>query len=80
MKILIADSMHSSIFDMLEENGWEYAYHPDYRRQEIIDALPEFDGLIIRSKTFVDREVLESAEKLKFIARAGAGLDPGQAT
>ena len=75
MKILIADSMHSSIFDMLEENGWEYAYHPDYRRQEIIDALPEFDGLIIRSKTFVDREVLESAEKLKFIARAGAGLD-----
>ena len=75
MKILIADSMHSSLFTMLKEQGWEYAYQPDFRRQDIIDALPDYEGLVIRSKTFVDQEVLAAAKKLKFIARAGAGLD-----
>jgi D-3-phosphoglycerate dehydrogenase len=75
MKILIADSMHSSLFNMLEEKGWEYAYHPEYRREDIKAALPGYDGLIIRSKTFVDKEMLTDAKNLKFIARAGAGLD-----
>lgn len=75
MKILIADSMHSSLFNMLKGQGWDYAYQPDFRRQDIIDALPDYDGLIIRSKTYVDQEVLATAKKLRFIARAGAGLD-----
>jgi D-3-phosphoglycerate dehydrogenase len=75
MKILIADSMHPSLFTMLETQGWAYAYHPEYRREDIIRELPQFEGLFIRSKTFVDREVLENAKRLRFIARAGAGLD-----
>ncbi|WP_159472970.1 NAD(P)-dependent oxidoreductase [Dyadobacter sp. 3J3] len=75
MKILIADSMHPSLFTMLKAEGWEYAYHPEYKREDIIRALPEFEGLFIRSKTFVDLEVMQPAKKLRFIARAGAGLD-----
>jgi len=75
MKILIADSMHPSLFSMLESQGWEYAYHPEFKREDIIQALPGFEGLFIRSKTFVDQEVMENAPKLRFIARAGAGLD-----
>ena len=75
MKILIADSMHPSLFTMLEAEGWEYAYHPEYKREDIIRELPQFEGLFIRSKTFVDFEVMQQAKKLRFIARAGAGLD-----
>ncbi|GLU53880.1 2-hydroxyacid dehydrogenase [Dyadobacter frigoris] len=75
MKILIADSMHPSLFTMLEAEGWEYAYHPEYKREDIIRELPEYEGLFIRSKTFVDLEVMQPAKKLRFIARAGAGLD-----
>lgn len=75
MKILIADSMHPSLFAMLEAEGWEYSYHPEYKRDDIIRELPEFEGLFIRSKTFVDLEMMEPAQKLRFIARAGAGLD-----
>ena len=75
MKILIADSMHPSLFSMLEAEGWEYAYHPEYKREDIISALPDFEGLFIRSKTFVDQEVMANAANLRFIARAGAGLD-----
>jgi D-3-phosphoglycerate dehydrogenase len=75
MKILIADSMHPSLFTMFEEHGWTYSYHPEYRREDIILALPDYDGLIIRSKTLVNREVLSAGKNLKFIGRAGAGLD-----
>lgn len=75
MKILIADSMHNSLFEMLDEQKWEYDYHPEYKREDIKNALPGYDGLMIRSKTFLDREMLENAKQLRFIARAGAGLD-----
>jgi D-3-phosphoglycerate dehydrogenase len=75
MKILIADSMHHSLFEMLDEQNWGYDYHPEYKREDIKNALPGYDGLMIRSKTFLDREMLENASKLRFIARAGAGLD-----
>ena len=75
MKILIADSMHNSLFDMLERENWEYAYHPEFGRKEIINAIAGYDGLIIRSKTFLDKEILDAASSLRFIARAGAGLD-----
>jgi D-3-phosphoglycerate dehydrogenase len=64
MKILIADSMHSSLFNMLEEKGWEYDYHPEYRREDIKECFPGYDGLIIRSKTFVDKEMLETDAKI----------------
>ncbi|MCE7068479.1 2-hydroxyacid dehydrogenase [Dyadobacter sp. CY326] len=75
MKILIADSMHSSLFDMLRDQGWEYAYHPEFRREDILQAIPAYDGLVIRSKTFVDETMLLAAKNLRFVARAGAGLD-----
>ncbi len=75
MKILIADQMHPSLFAMLEAQGWTYDYHPDFRRNDIISCLADYDGLIIRSKTRIDEELLTQAKRLKFIARAGAGLD-----
>ncbi len=75
MKVLIADEMHLSIMPMLEEIGYESDYKPLINRKEIIENLGNYDGLIIRSKTFVDEELLQNANKLKFIGRAGAGLD-----
>ena len=75
MKILIADQMHPSLFALLEARGWAYDYRPDYRRNDIISFLADYDGLIIRSKTRIDDELLTQATRLRFIARAGAGLD-----
>lgn len=75
MKILIIDEMHLSIVDMLEKNGHQVTYSPKITRQEILEKVAAYDGLIIRSKTPMDRELLERAINLKFIGRAGAGLD-----
>ncbi len=75
MKILIADQMHPSLLPMLEACGWQCDYKPDFRRNDIISCLADYDGLIIRSKTRIDEELLTQATRLQFIARAGAGLD-----
>ncbi|MBV6645662.1 MAG: phosphoglycerate dehydrogenase [Cyclobacteriaceae bacterium] len=75
MKILIADKMHPSIQSMLTDRGASFDYLPEIDRKGILERIGEYDGLIIRSKTKVDEELLKHALKIRFIARAGAGID-----
>lgn len=75
MKILIIDEMHPGIVPMLRKDMHVVTYSPKITRAEILGQVEEYDGLIIRSKTPMDRELLERATNLKFIGRAGAGLD-----
>ncbi|MBB3700462.1 phosphoglycerate dehydrogenase [Flammeovirga yaeyamensis] len=74
-KILVIDKVHDSIFKMFDEAGIEYSYQPDIKADEVPNAIPPFDGLILRSKMKVGVDLLELAPQLKFIARAGAGVD-----
>lgn len=67
--------MHESLFPMLKEIGWEAAYLPDITRDEIKKIHHGYDGLMVRSKTIIDRDLLGDNPTIKFIARAGAGLD-----
>jgi D-3-phosphoglycerate dehydrogenase len=75
LSILIADEMHPSLFALLDQAGFSYDYQPKITRNELLGRLAAFDGLIIRSKTTVDKELLDKASRLRFIGRAGAGLD-----
>jgi D-3-phosphoglycerate dehydrogenase len=75
MKILIIDEMHLSIIPLLENAGYKVDYKPEIGRPEIEAIIKEYVGLIIRSKTPMDKPLLEKAVNLKFIGRAGAGLD-----
>ncbi len=74
-RVLIADEMHPSIMPLLAQLHFEVDYQPHIQRAELIAILPQYNGLIIRSKTNIDPEALASVEQLQFIARAGAGLD-----
>ena len=74
-KILICDETHPSIFPMLDEIGFTYDYLPKITRPEILEIITQYEGLIIRSKTFIDAQFLDKATNLQFIGRAGAGLD-----
>ncbi|WP_373522079.1 NAD(P)-dependent oxidoreductase [Aquiflexum sp.] len=75
MKILIIDEMHLSIIPLLENVGYKVDYKPEIERPAIEASIDEYVGLIIRSKTPMDKPLLEKASNLKFIGRAGAGLD-----
>ena len=73
-KCLIVDRLHESIHTLLEQRGIYFDYKPDITREEIKNILSAYDGLIIRTKTRVDADLLKGS-KLKYIARAGAGID-----
>ncbi|HYF69348.1 MAG TPA: NAD(P)-dependent oxidoreductase [Ohtaekwangia sp.] len=74
-KCLIVDSMHESLFAMLTEIGWAFEYLPEIQRDEIKKIHRGYDGLIIRSKTQVDYDLLGDHPTIRFIGRAGAGID-----
>jgi D-3-phosphoglycerate dehydrogenase / 2-oxoglutarate reductase len=75
VKILIADEMHLSLMPMLESIGLQPDYQPLIKREGVLEIIKNYEGLIIRSKTKVNKEFLAHASNLKFIGRAGAGLD-----
>ena len=75
MKVLIVDPMHESILGLLGKYGFEVNYAPKITREEIVEQIGSYEGIIIRSKTPLDRALLERATRLQFIGRAGAGLD-----
>lgn len=67
--------MHESLFAMLKDIGWETDYQPAITRDGIKATHQGYQGLIVRSKTVIDRDLLGLNPTLKFIGRAGAGLD-----
>jgi D-3-phosphoglycerate dehydrogenase / 2-oxoglutarate reductase len=75
MKILIIDEVHESLLALFSNANWSFQYEPDYKRSAILAIIADFDGLVVRSKTPIDAELIAQAKQLKFIARAGAGLD-----
>lgn len=74
-RCLIIDPMHESIIRMLQEIGWQPDYLPAIGRDEIKTMHMGYEGLIVRSKTVVDRDLLGDNPTIRFVARAGAGLD-----
>ncbi|MBL3656405.1 NAD(P)-dependent oxidoreductase [Fulvivirga sediminis] len=75
MNCLIADYMHDSLQQLLLDIGVQPDYRPTITREDILEIISDYEGLIIRSKTRIDEEVVSKASKLLFIARAGAGID-----
>ncbi len=67
--------MHESLLPMLAEANFAFDYEPKFTREQIKLEINAYDGLIIRSKTYVDEDLIGSATKLKFVARAGSGID-----
>jgi len=75
-KILITefinqDSLNdlNNIFEIkFDEKLWE-------KKEELTEIIKDYDGLIVRNKTQVNKHILSNAKNLKFIGRLGVGLD-----
>ncbi|MBS3793629.1 MAG: hydroxyacid dehydrogenase [Candidatus Thorarchaeota archaeon] len=70
-RVLISDPIAESAMEEMKEAGIEVVM----RERPIEEAIVGFDGAVVRSATKVTKEVLDAADKLKVIVRAGVGLD-----
>ena len=60
----------------LDFPGFELEYEGNLPREETLRRLPDFDALITRSRTKVDKELIDAAgPRLKVIGRGGVGVD-----
>ncbi|OGU39603.1 MAG: 3-phosphoglycerate dehydrogenase [Ignavibacteria bacterium GWB2_35_12] len=74
MKILISDGIESAGGNMLQDAGHEVV-NQKFTPDELLQAIPDFDCIMVRSATKVTKEVIDTGKKLKVIARGGVGLD-----
>lgn len=74
-KILIVDDLHPAFKESAIAIGYEVNDQPLITRAETLAVIAEYEGIAVRTKFLIDKELLSAATKLKFVARAGAGLD-----
>ncbi len=75
MKILHLDSNHPLLLKMLQEAGFINEENYKSSKSEIEAIISNYDGIVIRSRFNIDKQFLDAAKNLKFIARVGAGLE-----
>lgn len=74
-KILIVDDLHPVFKERATAQGFEVDDFPNITRQETLDIIANYTGIAVRTKFRIDEELFKATPNLKFVARAGAGLD-----
>src|SRR6266446_5752094 len=75
-KVLIADAISQRGVDELSRDGAiEAAVKTGLSEKELVDLIPDFSGLVVRSQTKVTAGVLNAGAKLRVVGRAGVGVD-----
>lgn len=75
MKVLHLDRNHPLIIKQFAALGFENEEDYSSTKEEVLQKIQHYDGLIIRSRFSLDASFLQKATKLKFIGRLGAGLE-----
>jgi len=75
INVLFIDSVHPLLQEELEANGFICHLQYEWSREKIGEELRKFDGIVIRSRIKLDKELIDKGTNLKFIARAGAGME-----
>lgn len=74
MKVLITDNINKCVENIISETA-EAVFLPTMSEEEIIKIIGEYEALMVRSQTKVNRNIIEAGKKLKIIGRAGVGVD-----
>lgn len=76
-KILVADKLSKEGIDILKSGGPDFEVVCDFEitPEALMARIPEFDALVVRSRTTVTAALIEAGRNLKVIGRAGVGLD-----
>ena len=75
MKVLVCDPVSNKCLEILKNAGLEVSYQPTISAEDLIKQIPEYDVVIVRSRTKITSSVIEAGKKLRVIGRAGVGLD-----
>ena len=75
MRILFIDTVHPLLKQELEKRSYICDTAYEKSKTEIQQTIYNYQGIVIRSRFKIDKEFIDAATNLEFIARAGSGLD-----
>ena len=75
MRILVTDSTHPILHDLLRQAGHEVVEDTTLNYDTLLSVIPQYDALVVRSKIIIDRPFLDRARHLRCIGRVGAGME-----
>lgn len=76
-KVLISDKLSEAAVQIFRDRGIDVDFQPDLGKDKdaLLAAIPNYDGLAIRSASKATAKIIEAAANLKVIGRAGIGTD-----
>lgn len=74
-KVLITGNAHDHLMGQLQQLGCDIVYAPHISYEEVCNNIHDAEGLVLTTRIKVDRNLLDKAEKLKWIGRLGSGME-----
>jgi D-3-phosphoglycerate dehydrogenase / 2-oxoglutarate reductase len=76
-RVLISDALSPAAVQIFKDRGIDVEFQPSLGKDKdkLAAIVGKFDGLAVRSATKVTAKILERADQLKVIGRAGIGVD-----
>ena len=74
-KVLITEVVHPVLQTELTDFGFACTHLEKVSYGEVLEMISEFEGIIVRSKIKIDRQLIDKGESLKFVARTGSGME-----
>lgn len=75
MKVLICDKTEKEYIEQMRAAGLTVDVRDDITAEELMTVLPNYEGMVVRSRTKVRQPLIDVCPNLKVIVRGGAGLD-----
>ncbi len=76
MKIIVTEQLaHEGLLILEKDPRIELDVRLGLTREELLSVIGEYDAIVTRSATKVDKDILAAGKKLKLVARAGVGID-----
>ncbi len=75
MKVLVSDKIADSAVEEIKKLGHEVTVKTGMTPEELIETIPPYEAIIVRSATKVRKNIIDAATNLKLVIRGGVGLD-----
>lgn len=74
-KWIITDIVHPVAEEVLRQYGRDVDVRPDIGNEELEGIIAGYEGIIISSRTRIDKQILDKAGSLRIVGRVGSGME-----